>query len=280
VPGQMSYELVPPDGEGKWYFRATGEISLAFSETADGQIEALTMYQAGREYYMPQTESASLPTVAEIMALRDAEGNRKALEAMGNYSMETSSYYEQSGVTGKVTMYVAGPDKYRIEVDYGKYGYSRLVLNGEGASVESSFGPFQKLHGKLLAQARLEHPYVLFGDWRDYFDSIKVSGADTYHEKNVFIIELKSGDLPTITLLVDSKTGDILLSQATVLQEGGIGILITVTYEDFHEVHGIRMAARSISTNEQTGRTITSEEAMEISLQFDEALFSLEPSIE
>jgi len=143
--------------------------------------------------------------------------------------------------------------------------------------VESSFGPFQELRGQLLEQAKRDHPYVMGGDWRDYFDSIKVSAADTYNGKDIYIVTLKRGDLPAITVLVDSETGDVLLSQATVLHEGGIGIPVTVTSEDFREVYGIRTPTRSISTNEQTGRTIGEDVSIEINLQFDDDLFILTP---
>jgi hypothetical protein len=97
-------------------------------------------------------ESHRLPTVAEIMALRATEGNKAALEAMGNYRIDSTIYSVQSGVRGTVSIYVAGPDKYRVDADYGKYGYSRMVVNGDHAWVESSFGPFKELRGKLLAQ--------------------------------------------------------------------------------------------------------------------------------
>jgi len=130
VPGQIVYELYPPDEEGKWFFRITADISLSFSEAPDGNVESMTMYQAGQEFLMSRVESQRLPTVAEIMALRDAEGNEAALEAMGNYRVDSTIYSVQSGVRGRISIYVAGPHKYRVDADYGKYGYSRTVLNG------------------------------------------------------------------------------------------------------------------------------------------------------
>ncbi|MFC1893369.1 serine hydrolase domain-containing protein [Chloroflexota bacterium] len=277
VPGQMVYELYPPDEEGMWFFRVTPDISLRFSETPDGEVESLTMYQAGQEFLMPRVESQRLPTVAEIMALRDAEGNEAALEAMGNYRIDSTIYSVQSGVRGTVSIYVAGPDKYRVDADYGKYGYSRTVLNGNNAWVESSFGPFKELRGQLLAQAKQGHPYVMTGDWRDYFDSIKVIRADTLDDKAIYAVELKGGDLPTMTVFVDAVTGDVLLSKIISIQEGGIGIPITVHSEDFREVFGIRTPSRSISSNEQTGRAIVEDETIETNIQLDDNFFILTP---
>jgi len=277
VPGQMVYELHPPDKDGMWVFRVTPDISIRFNEKPSGQVESLIMYQAGMEFIMPQIEIKRLPTVAEIMALRDAEGNEAALEGMGNYRIDSTIYSVQSGVRGTVSIYVAGPDKYRVDAGYGKYGYSHTVLNGDRAWVESSFGPFKELRGQLLAQAKQGHPYVMTGDWRDYFDSIKVIRADFLDDKEVYVVELKAGDLPAMTVFVDAMTGDVLLSKIISIQEGGIGIPVTTRSEDFWEVYGIRVPSRSISSNEQTGRTIVEDETIETNIQLDDDFFILTP---
>jgi CubicO group peptidase (beta-lactamase class C family) len=277
VPGEMVYELHPPDENDRWIFRVTPAISVSFNETPAGQVDSLTMYQGGQELIMPQVESKSLPTVAEIMALRDTEGNEAALEAMGNYRIDSTIYSVQSGVNGTVSVYVAGPDKYRVAADYGKYGYSHTVVNGDHAWVESSFGPFRELRGQLLEQAKRGHPYVLTGDWRDFFDSIKVVRADTLDDKEVYVVELKAGDLPAMTVFVDALTGDVLLSEVTSMQEGGIGILVTTRFEDFQELHGIRIPLRSIASNEESGRTIFEDETIETNIELDDDFFILTP---
>jgi len=276
-PGEMVYEMHPPDEEGIWVFRVSEDFTLKFNETPDGLIESLTYYQAGMEFIMTQIESKSLPTVAEIMALRDAEGNEAALEAMGDYRIDSTIYSAQSGVNGTVSSYVAGPDKYRVDADYGKYGYSHTVVKGDHAWVESSFGPFKELRGYLLEQAKRGHPYVMAGDWRDYFDSIKVVRSDILDEKEVYVVELKFGDLPVVTVFVDAVTGDVLLSEIISIQEGGIGIPVTTRFEDFREVHGIRVPSRSISSNENSGRTIVEDETIETNIQLDDDFFILTP---
>jgi len=277
VAGQMVYELYPPDEEGVWVFRVTPDLSARFTETPAGQVESLIMYEADQEFILPQIESKALPTVADIMALRDAEGNEAALAAMGNYRIDSTIYSVQSGVRGTVSTYVAGPDKYRADADYGKYGYSHTVLNGDRAWVESSFGPFKELRGQLLEQAKRGHPYVMASDWRDYFDSIKVLRADILDDKEVYVVELKAGNLPAMTVFVDAVTGDVLLSEIISIHEGGIGIPVTIRSEDFREVHGIRVPARSISSNEQTGRTIVEDETIETNIQLDDDFFILTP---
>ena len=277
VPGQMVYELYPANENDIWVFRVTPELSVSFNETPAGQVDSLTLYQPGIEFILPQIESKSLPTVAEIMALRDAEGNEAALEAMGNYRIDSTIYSVQSGVNGTISVYVAGPDKYRVDADYGKYGYSHTVVNGDQAWVESSFGPFKELRGELLDQAKRGHPYVMDSDWRDHFDSINVIRADVLDDKDVYVVELKYGDLPTMTVFVDAVTGDVLRSEVTSMQEGGIGIPVTTAFEDFQELHGIRIPLRSIASNEESGRTIFEDQAIETDIELDDDFFTLTP---
>ncbi len=275
VPGQMVYELYAPDEEGVWVFRVTPDISVSFNETPSGEVDSMTMYQAGQEFVMPQIESKALPTAAEIMALRDAEGNEAALAAMGNYVINSTVYSAQSGVNGTISLYVGAPDKYRVDADYGKYGHSTTVVNGDHAWVESSFAPFKELRGQLLEQAQRGHPYVMDSDWRDYFDSIRVVRADTLDGKEVYVVELKGGDLPVMTVYVDAVTGDVLLSETTAIQEGGIGIPVTTRFEDFRDVYSIRVPSRSIASNEETGRTISEDETIETNIEMDDAFFVL-----
>jgi hypothetical protein len=69
----------------------------------------------------------------------------------------------------------------------------------------------------------------------------------------------------------------VLLSETISIQEGGIGIPVTTQYEDFREVYGLRAHARSITSNEQTGRTIIEDEAIETNIQLDDDFFVLTP---
>ena len=104
--------------------------------------------------------------------------------------------------------------------------------------------------------------------------------ADTLDDKEVYVVQLKYGDLPTMTVFVDVVTGDVLLSEVTSMQEGGIGIPVTTRFEDFREVHGIRIPSRSIASNEEIGRTIVEDETIETNIQLDDDFFILTPPVE
>jgi len=274
-PGEMVYELYPPDEEGIWLFRISSDFTLRFNETPDGRIESLTYYQEGKEYLMPRVEEKPLPTVEEVLALRRTDSRRAAIEAMGAYRMDSTIRSPQSGVEGTASEYVSGIDRYRADVDYGRYGSSRAAVNGDRAWVESSFAPFDELHGQLLEQARQGHPASIFGDWRDFFDDIQLLRTDDLEGQEVYVLKLGSGDLPPITVFVDAASGDVLRSTIVVLQEGGIGIPVTTRYEDYREMHGVRMPLRIISDNEHSGRVIMEYESIEVNLDIDDGFFVL-----
>jgi len=276
-PGEMIYELYPPDEQGIWVFRVSERFTLRFNETPDGRIESLTYYQDDKEYLMPRAEAESLPTVEEILALRNTASRQAAIEKIGDYQTNGTIHSVQSGVKGTFSTYVSDNGRYRVDSDYGRYGYSRTAVNGDQAWVESSFGPFDELHGKLLEQAKMGHPVVMDGDWRDYYDSIQVLRSDNLNGQKVYILQLKHGDLPPETIFIDAASGDILKSVVVAIQEGGIGIPITILYEDYREVHGFRMPFQAISSNEQSGRTIIQYETIKVNLDIDDNFFILTP---
>ena len=106
MPGQMVFELYPPDEEGKWVFRAADEIAVEFNES-DAGVESMTRYEAGQalEFDMPRLDVASepLPTVADILALRDTDSRKAAREELGTYLMTGTTWVPQSGVEGTIS---------------------------------------------------------------------------------------------------------------------------------------------------------------------------------
>jgi len=49
IPGKKTYELRPPDKEGRRYFRVSPVASVSFKETAAGEVESFTYYEGEGE---------------------------------------------------------------------------------------------------------------------------------------------------------------------------------------------------------------------------------------
>ena len=68
----------------------------------------------------------------------------------------------------------------------------------------------------MLAQTRLGHPAVLFGDWRKDYDAVHVVRAGVLGGRKVYGIQLESAGLPTALVIVDAETVDVLQDRRTM----------------------------------------------------------------
>ena len=281
VPGQSVFELYPPDEEGKWVFRAIDGIAVAFNES-DAGVESMTRYEAGQGFNMPRIDVASepLPAVDDILALRDTDSWKVAREEIGTYLMTGTVWVPQSGVEGALSEYVSGIDRIRVDADYGKFGSTRSAVNGDRAWIEE-FGRFAELHGKRLEQALQEHPAAT-DDWRDYFDSIRVLSTGELDGRKVYVLKLQRGKLPPATFYVDADTGDLLKSETIERAQGGVRIPVVSFYEDYREVHGMRIPFRVVARIESSdpSRTVIQYDTIEINVEVNDDIFTLSPPTE
>ena len=143
-----------------------------------------------------------------------------------------------------------------------------------------SGAPSTELTGKQLAQTRLGHPSVLFGDWRKYYDAIRVVRAGEFGGRKVYGVQLESAGLPPMLVAVDAETGDVLQTQQTMwsAEAVAVAIPITTTYSDYREVGGMRVPHRYITSNEMAGRTIFQVERVEVGVELAPDTFTLQPS--
>jgi hypothetical protein len=138
-----------------------------------------------------------------------------------------------------------------------------------------SGAPFTELTGKALAQTRLGHPSVLFGDWRKYYDAVRVVREGAMGGRKVYGIQLESAGLPPTLVWVDAETSDVLQTRQTTAS-GEFGALpITTTYSDYREVGGMRVPHSYIESNEMTGRAIYQVERVEVNVEFPPDTFTL-----
>ena len=63
IPGQMNFELVAPDDEGRRYFAITREIFVTFDEDDQGHVIGLRLHQSGLAFDLPRE---GVEVVAEI----------------------------------------------------------------------------------------------------------------------------------------------------------------------------------------------------------------------
>jgi hypothetical protein len=180
-----------------------------------------------------------------------------------------------SAAEGRFSTSTAGDDQLRTELDIDGSIQVRTVLNkGRAAASVSGAGPTE-LTGKRLAQARLGHYAVLFGDWRKYYDAVRVVRTGQLGGRKVFGIQLESAGLPPTLVIVDAETGDVLQTQQTIWSGEAGGIPTTTAYSDYREVSGMRVPHRYVTTTEVSGRLIMQVERVEISIALPPDTFEI-----
>lgn len=241
VPGQMKYQLRPPDAEGRWRLRAKSEYYLVFQRDKGGKVSGLTMHQdGGQMVYRRVAGKAKAPmTLARVRALRRSSKRKKALAGFGVALMEGKIRMPNQGIEGTLTIYFTG-DRYRQEVDFGRFGKMVTVATPDGAWTATSFDESRQLEGRLLAQAQLQHPMTLFGDWSDRFDKMTLTGASEDKGRTRHLVRLQAGEMPAMKIQVDGKTGDVTRVE-TMLIHPMASFPTSTDYSDFRVVRGVRL---------------------------------------
>jgi len=290
IPGQMVYELHSPDIEGRWHFRLSKRVYLTFTEPdkESGKIPSFTYHEGNgnlkyeriREEAQglsgEEKETPMLPSVEDILALRKTEERKSALQKLGLFRMTGSAQMFQSAVKGKLTWYVEGVERHYQSQGYGRFGHISVAVDGLKGQRKTPYLPMIELRGKYLEQARLAHPGAVFGDWRDFYSSIQFLRADERNDKKVFVLQMSGKEVPPVRAVVDAQTGDLLQSQTSVLRFGTVMQLPeTTVYEDYREVHGLRIPFRIVTNNNYSGRTELEIEQIEINLKRRDSYFRI-----
>ena len=156
----------------------------------------------------------------------------------------------------------------------------QTVLNKGRAAAAVSGAASRDLTGKMLAQTRLGHPAVLFGDWRKYYDAVRVMRAGVLGGRKVYGVQLESAGLPPTLVAVDAETGDVLQDRRTMSFAEAGAMPVTTTYSDYRDVGGMRVPHRYVESNDLIGRTIYEVERVEVGVELAPDTFTLQPSTE
>ncbi len=273
LPNNTSFDLLPPDATGRRATRANVGLGVAFEESQTGAVSAMNFHRPGAAPVMRLTPVAStLPTVDEIMKLRRIP----AASAILTMRTTGSIRFPQSAVQGRFSSSTAGDDRLRIDINLDTSLQIRTALNKGRASAAVSGASTRDLTGKMLAQTRLGHPSVLFGDWRKYFDAVRVVRAGALGGRKVYGIQLESAGLPPTLVAVDAETGDVLQDRRTMSFAEAGAMLVTTTYSDYRDIGGMRVPHRYVESNDLIGRTIYEVERVEVGVTLAPEIFTLQ----
>ena len=256
IPGEMTYELHVPDEEGKRVFRAIDKLAVKFDETDEGRVSALTLFANGREVPMERLAAADqevLPTVAELMEIRNPAKRLAALDAAGTLRYEGRARFVHAGIEGSYELLVDGRERYSEKLSFDPFGTAISTVAGDRGWTEDPMIGINEAFGDELGVMQLGHVAAISADWRETFDEVRVLGTEELNGRTVVRLRASKAELPTSTLFVDPETGDLVATERVTPTEV-VAIQVRTDMSDFREVNGIRIPHRVHVQNDWIGR--------------------------
>jgi len=264
-PGQMVYELLPPDKDERWVFRATDRMALEFHLDADDHAESVTFYEQGvkRECELVGGGGITPPTLEELMALRKADAFEARLAELGSCRLTGSMRFVHAGIRGPMTTTFDASGSYVEVVDLRPYLWTETAFDGEHAHSRSSSAEEKELRGASLDQTRANGAAALFGDWRRRFDKVEIVRVDEEREERTVRVKLTAGSAPAFVAHVDLASGDLVRAEVGELVDEDTTIARSFTFEGWRDFDGLRLPARMISEDPAVGRIVFEYDGME-----------------
>jgi CubicO group peptidase (beta-lactamase class C family) len=264
VPGGTILELRLPDEQGRRVVRIDPRSAVTFNRGPGGEVVSLTFHQPGGvDAELSRIDAP--PGREDLMALRNTDGRRAALDRLGAFKLTGSVRMVHAGVEGAVEWLVEGTDRYSREFDFGRFGKEQTWVDGEGAWTDSPGAPRMELRGARLQEATRSHPAALFGAWSDHFASVRLLRTERLEDRYEYVVELGGGEAPAWIATVDGDTGDVLRIDSTVLDAtSSISVPVRTSYEDYREVEGLRIPFRIVSRTTITGELVIQFEQIQV----------------
>ncbi len=254
------------------------ESDLGFVLLTNRQSSGIPQASLGIVWEALLGDKPSLPTVEEVLRIRKSDEASAAIQALGNFRLTGTVSRLQSGLNGKIAWTAAGYDRFLQDQDFGRFGHISLALNPERAAMANTIFVFQELYGRFYTQARLQHPTALFGDWREFFETMEVTEEKEQNGRRVYVLKLTARGVPPYTVTVDGDTGDLLNANTRWMRPGSDAQMAEIfIYEDFRELHGLRIPFKITAITPYHGSIVMQFEDIATGLDVDNALFKLNP---
>ncbi len=254
------------------------ESGLGFVLLSNRQSSGLLQASLGIVWEALLGEKPTLPTVEEVLRIRESDEASAAVQALGNFRLTGTVSRLQSGLSGKITWTAAGADRFVQDQDFGRFGHIKLAIDPEQGAMANTIFVFQELHGRFYEQARLQHPAALFGDWREFFEIMEVTEEKEQNGRRIYIMKLSVQDVPPYTVTVDSETGDLLQADTRWMRPGSDAQMAEIfIFEDYRELEGLRIPFKITTISPYHGRIVMQFEDMETGLELDDGFFTLHP---
>ncbi len=272
IPGQTQWPLHWPDKDSRWKIKVDTNQSLEFKTDSKHRATKLTFR---RLLVMPMPRikaNAALDiTLDDLFALRADEH----LEALKDQRLRFTGdmNFVQQGVRAKLTVFVDGAGRTMMHMNADPFGYTKSFLAGDEAWIDSNLETPEEIDGVKLELAKLDHPFVAFGDWRGAFKDVTLLKKDQIDGQDVYIVECTPHKGAAIRKYLSAETGLVVRQDAYIPNEMLGSVPTTTTYGDFREVLGVKMPFLATVENKHTGKAIIRFKEVETDVKIPRHMF-------
>jgi CubicO group peptidase (beta-lactamase class C family) len=245
-----------PDGAGRWSFGDSDPgISVSFDKSDAGEVTGTRLWQNGTQlvHFQRVSPAKDLPSVEQLMALRREKQGGDGIDALR--SLEIKGRLRVGATEIDNTIVAAGSDQV-IRRMRSPAGTETTLVEGGRARKCSPGQPVEEL-GRLWRDEALRiNPLARLRDWRETSVAVRVAGKGHLGDEEVWIVRIECELLPPLTRYVSTRTGLLLKEEAWVTARGVGTVGLTVRYEDYREVAGVKVPFRLTSESSLTGKQV------------------------
>lgn len=278
-PGQMVYELTPPDSDGWCTFRVTDAIRVRFNRDSDGNVVSMSHQQNGAEITFERVADAAsgpaLPTVEEInqwltdAGVVDRSGKLKSLRVSG------TTRAVNMGLEGPMTGLYTRDGSMRTTTDFGRFGDTDTIIHGDDAVRLSSTSGREALEAGERAEALQGSPLQWTQDWSTSFGAARVTGTRSFDDRDCVVLSLGAGGDAPMTVFIDRQTHLPLAYESMLTSTLGPRLSTTTRLSDWREVEGVQVPFRSEMRIAMAGAVITQFDQVEPNVDVEPDVFEV-----
>lgn len=283
IAGQQPYTL---NEKAKDTFSLTplpDTYSLKPKRDAAGKVISFVVSQPEGEFEFKRTSDSAKPKIAMTVDELEAKtiaavGGEAAWRKITSRVVEADVDLANQGVQAKAVSYAKAPNKILNEITLtalGKtLGTGYDFFDGSTGQEAYSFAPVDKYSGLRLDDARLAADFYGPLDWKTNFKKVEITGTAKVGDEQAYVVsfEPKAGTpykeyYSTRTFLLLKREG--VIPSSTSEQK----LPYTVTFSDYRDVDGIKLAFRSVNSTVSNGDVISVITSVKQNVPIDDKVF-------
>jgi len=282
IPGQQPYALTPkPDGSfamsplPETYF-------LNAKRDAAGKLTAIAVTQPEGVFEFKVATATTKP------AITSAELREKAVNAIGgeaNLRKITSRVTEadvdliHQGVQAKVTTWAKAPNKSASETTMTALGKKIATgweyFDGTGGYEAYTFAPAEKFAGKRLDDIRLFNDFYAGIDWTTPYKNVEITGTTKVNGEEAYIVAFEPNAGTPFKQYYSTTSFLLLKHEGTVASSTSQQVIpFTITYSDYRDVDGIKLAFKTVNNNIGNGDIVSIVRSVKHDVKIDDKIFA------